>query len=53
MGSLSNIKKRSKAAEGNGYFVGYDQNGVATTLNRFKRMYPELWNEIKGDHDDE
>lgn len=44
-----NIKKRSKAAEGNGYFAGYDHNGVATTLKRFKRIYPEQWIEIKGD----
>lgn len=42
-----NVKKRSKAAEGNGYFAGYDHNCVATTLNRFKRMYPDLWREIQ------
>ena len=41
-----NITKRSKAAEGNGYFAGYDKNGIATTLNRFKRMYPDEWNGI-------
>ena len=37
------LKKRDRAAEGAGYFAGYDENGVATTLNRFKRMYPETW----------
>lgn len=37
------IKRRGKAAEGAGYFAGYDEKGVATTLNRFKRMYPEIW----------
>ncbi len=42
-----NMKKRSKTAEGNGYFAGYDHHGIATTLNRFKRMYPDLWSEIK------
>ena len=42
-----NVKHRSKAAEGNGYFAGYDHNGIATTLNRFKRMYPDLWEKIK------
>lgn len=44
------FKKRGKAAEGAGYFAGYDQNGIATTLNRFKRMYPELWKHIKEEH---
>ena len=44
-----NVRHRSKAAEGNGYFAGYDHTGVATTLNRFKRMYPDLWEKVKGD----
>lgn len=42
-----NIKKRSNDAVGSGYFAGYDQNGIATTLNRFKRMYPDIWESIK------
>ena len=42
-----NLKKRNSAAEGNGYFAGYDKNGIATTLNRFKRMYPDEWDEIR------
>ena len=41
------VKNRSNAASGAGYFAGYDQNGIATTLNRFKRMYPDLWEKIK------
>ena len=47
-----NIRKRSKSAGGNGYFAGYDQNGVATTLNRFKRMYPDLWDKINNETGD-
>lgn len=41
------IKKREKSANGNGYFAGYDECGIATTLNRFKRMYPDLWEKIE------
>ena len=40
------VKQRSGAAQGAGYFAGYDENGIATTLKRFKRMYPEQWAEI-------
>ena len=40
------VKQRSGAAQGAGYFAGYDENGIATTLKRFKRMYPALWAEI-------
>lgn len=46
-----NTKKRSNAASGNGYFAGYDHNGIATTLNRFKRMYPERWSEIASEEE--
>jgi lipopolysaccharide/colanic/teichoic acid biosynthesis glycosyltransferase len=40
------IKKRKKSAVGNGYFAGYDESGLATTLNRFKRMYPDKWEHL-------
>lgn len=41
-----NIKNRSENAEGKGYFAGYDSNGNATSLKRFKREHPVEWKEI-------
>ena len=43
-----NFEKREKNAQGGGYFVGYDEDCAATTLNRFKRLHPEKWEEIRG-----
>lgn len=36
-----NIKKRSQNAGGLGYFVGYDDNGHATTIKRARKDFPE------------
>lgn len=43
-----NMKKRSGNAMGKGYFVGYDSRKRATTLNRFKREFPEEWEIISN-----
>ncbi len=45
-----NTKKRSQNAEGRGYFAGYDRRKIATSLNRFKREYPDEW-EVISDSD--
>ena len=45
-----NLKKREKNAEGGGYFAGYDEEGYATTVNRFKRLHPEEWEAIMRCH---
>lgn len=44
-----NLSRREKSAEGAGYFAGYDHHGVATTINRFKRMYPDIWKQIRDE----
>lgn len=43
-----NTKKRSSNAEGRGYFAGYDRRRIATSLNRFKREFPDEWELISG-----
>lgn len=45
------IKKRAKNAGGLSYFVGYDDNGNATSLKKLKEDFPEVLNEI-NDYED-
>ena len=41
-----NFKSRSKASKGEGYFVGYDDKGHATSVNRFKLDYPDAFEHL-------